>query len=140
MKTRHWFIPAILILSSSIAVAGSVRSVPVDIDEDNMTAIGDMWTARTADNDVEFIGCGIRRFDDGVSPSVSFGFCQAQDADEVMIICTTFSEVLMDAMATTSDFSFVTFSWNAAFECTGVGFSTQSFYLPNIKIQKGMGE
>ncbi len=139
MKTRHWFISAILILSSSIAVAGSVSSVPVDIDEDNMIAIGDMWTARTADNDVEFIGCGIRKFDDGVNPSFSFGFCQAQDADEVMIFCSTFSEVLLDAMASTSDFSFITFSWNAAFECIRVGFSNQSFYLPNIKIQKGMG-
>ena len=97
-----------------------------------MFAQGDMWTGRTAKNDVEFIGCGIRTFDDGAGGVFSFGFCQAQDSAEVLIICTTDSAELLEAIKGTSDFSYLEFSWNAAFECTAVGVSTQSFYLPHI--------
>jgi len=60
-------------------------------------------------------------------------------ADEVPAFCSTFDPDLLDAMKSVSDFSFITFSWNVAGECTRIGFSTQSFYLPNFKIQKGMG-
>jgi hypothetical protein len=101
-----------------------------------------MWTARTADNDVEFIGCGTRVVDVGGDPFL-FGFCQAQDADENKIVCFTQNQDLLDAMKSPSDFSFITFSWvddgSGGIECIRIGFSTQSIYLPNFKIQKGMG-
>ncbi len=136
MKIRHVLISAILALSSSIAVAGRVQPAEVIIDLDNMFAQGDMWTARTADNDVDLIGCGVRRFDDGVDPPFSFGFCQATDANDVFVVCFTASEYLLDAIKGTSDFSFLTFSWEGVdpdnFACTRIGFSTQSFYLPNF--------
>jgi len=135
MKTRHVLISAILAIFSSIAVAGLVEPVPVSVDEVNMIASGDMWTARTADNNVEFIGCGIREFDVGVT----FGFCQAADADDVYALCFTDNPVLLDAVKSISDFSFVRFNWDVDGECTAIGISTQSFYLPNFKIQKGMG-
>ena len=32
-----------------------------------------------------------------------------------------------------SDTSFVIFTWNADGECTFVGYSTQSFYLPDME-------
>jgi len=41
-----------------------------------MFAQGDLWTARTADNDVEFIGCGTRVLDDGAGGTFLFGFCR----------------------------------------------------------------
>jgi hypothetical protein len=139
MKARYVLIPAILAIFSSIAVAGRVTPASVDIDEDNMFAQGDMWTARTADNDVEYIGCGIRVLDDGAGGTLLFGFCQAGDADDVEIFCSTFNPDLLDALKAISDFSFITFSWDGAGVCKSVGFSTQSFYLPNFKIQKGKG-
>ena len=37
---------------------------------------------------------------------------------------------LLDAIKATADFSFVTFSWNEAGQCIRIGFSTQSFYIP----------
>ena len=133
MKIRHVLITAILALSSSIAVAGRVQPAEVIIDLDNMFAQGDMWTARTADNDVELIGCGVRRFDDGIDV-FSFGFCQARDANDGFVVCFTDSEVLLAAIEGTSDYSFLTFSWTGNdpddFACTRIGFSTQSFYLP----------
>ena len=139
MKARYVLISAILAIFSSIAVAGLVQPAPILIDEANRFAQGDMWTARTADNDVEFIGCGTRVIDDGAGGTFLFGFCQAGDADEVEAFCSTFNQDLLDAMKSTSDFSFITFSWDENFDCTRIGFSTQSFYLPNFKIQKGMG-
>ncbi len=139
MKARYVLISAILALFSSIAVAGRVVSVPVSIDETNMFAQGDMWTARTADNDVEFIGCGIRVLEDGVGGIFSFGFCQAMDADEAEIQCFTENPDLLDAMKATSSYSFVSFSWEddgfGGAECVRIGFSTQSWYLPNIKVK-----
>jgi len=133
MKPRNVLIFAILVLVSSVAAAGFTQPQVVDVDLDNMTAIGDMHTARLADNEVELIGCGIRVFDDGLGGEFSFGFCQATDADEEQVLCTTFSQYLVDAIATSSDFSFVTFSWDENDECRRVGFSTQSFYLPKTK-------
>ena len=138
MKARYVLISAILAIISSIAVAGRVQPAEVIINLDNMVAQGDMWTARTADNDVELIGCGVRRFDDGIDV-FSFGFCQARDANDVFVVCFTSSEVLLDAIEGSSDFSFLTFSWSGDdpddFECTRIGFSTQSFYLPNLHVE-----
>lgn len=137
MKARHILISAILALFSSIAVAGYVQPLPVLIvinPDTSGLAQGDMWTARTAGNDVEFIGCGIRLTD-----SLSWGFCQAADADGDQMTCFTLNPVLLDAIKTISDFSYIEFTWDVAADCTSIGISTQSFYLPNFKIQKGMG-
>ena len=140
MKARYVIVTAILALFSSIAIAGLTTPAPVIVDLENRVAQGDMWTARTAKNDVEFIGCGTRMTDDGINPPFLFGFCQAADADDVQILCVTQNPGLLDYMNSASDFSYVTFGWNELDECTSVGFSTQSFYLPNFKIQKGMGD
>ena len=139
MKARYALFTAILAIFSSIAVAGFIQPAVVLIDEVNMLVQGDMWTARTADNDVEYIGCGIRVTDAGAAGTFSFGFCQAIDADEVEAFCSTQNQDLLEAIKSTSDFSFITFGWDEDGECTRIGSSTQSFYLPNFKIQKGMG-
>ncbi len=133
MKIRNLLSITALTLIAGVAFAGLVQPAVVFIDEANMFAQGDMWTARTANNDVEFIGCGIRVFDDGASPPLFFGFCQAQDSAEVLIVCSTFSADLVEAIKGISDTSFLTFSWNASFDCTRIGTSTQSFYLPKFK-------
>lgn len=91
-----------------------------------------MVTARFSDNYGEFIGCGVRVFEDGASSAFEFGFCQAEDADGERGFCNTQNAALLQAMKSTSDFSFTTFSWNADGECTRIGFSTQSFYIPEL--------
>ena len=135
MKIRYLLSTAALTLMAGVASAGLVQPAPVTVDLINMIALGDQATARTSKNDVEFIGCGIRVFDDGVNP-FSFGFCQAGDSEEVQITCFTQNANLLDTLKTGSDFSFVTFSWQdggfGGTECTRIGFSTQSFYLPNF--------
>lgn len=126
----------VLGLFATVAMAGLSQPAIVTIDTDLRLAQGDMGTARYSDNDVEVIGCGIRRFDDGINPPFTFGFCQATDAAGLRVMCSTFSDSLLSAMAAGNDYSFVTFSWNEADECTRIGYSTQSFYLPTKKEAK----
>lgn len=116
------------------AIAGSVSPFPVAVDLTARSAEGDMVTARYAGKEIEYIGCGIRKFDDGAGGATAFGFCQAVDADDERGFCNTFNEDLLDAISSSSAFSFVTFNWDENGTCTRIGFSNQSLYLP-----KGLG-
>jgi len=132
MKIINLAIISITLAVASYAFAGQVSPVPVFIvlDEDGSgSAQGDMLTARFADNDIEFIGCGTRQFDAG-GTIFDFGFCQAGDSEGNRAFCNTDDAELLSAMRATADYSFVTFSFGANGACTRIGFSTQSFYLP----------
>ena len=139
----NWKAPIIgLILAgaSSAALAGFTQPQEVDVDLTNQTALGDQVTARyNADPDV-YIGCGMRRTRTGGGLIVNTGFCQAKDAADELVTCFTEDSELLDAIASSSDFGFITFSWNnipgplpgdpPSAECRRIGFSNQSFYLP----------
>lgn len=139
MITKHILSATILTLVASFAFAGLVQPAPVDVDLDNSFAQGDQLTARTSTGDTEFIGCGTRVFDDGMGNSFVFGFCQASDADGDEITCFTQSPALLDAMKAIDSYAFITFNWDddgfGGAECIRVGFSTQSFYLPDPNIK-----
>lgn len=130
MKTRSILTALATMLIAFSASAGLVQPQSVQVDLAAMSAQGDMVTARFSNNDVEFIGCGTRDLLNPDGSLTSFGFCQAQTADEVQMTCFTFDTALVDKINNSNDFSFVTFNWNADDECIRVGFSTQSFYLP----------
>ena len=121
---------------AGVAFAGLKQPAPVLVDLVNMGAQGDQVTARIAADDVSFIGCGFSIIDDGVIPPFEFGFCQAGDSEENQITCFTQNANLIDAIKATSAFAFITFSWqddgSGGADCTRVGSSTQSFYLPNF--------
>lgn len=133
MKVRYLLSIATLMALAGAAYAGLVQPAPVVVDLDARTTFGNQLTARVSANDVEFIGCGTRIFDDGMGNTFSFGFCQGTDAAGVTSFCSTTSPNLIDAMHATSAYAFIIFSWNELDECTRVGFSTQSFYLPDKK-------
>ncbi len=133
MKVRYLLSIATLMALAGAAYAGFVQPAPVIVDLDSRSALGDQLTARVSANDVEFIGCGTRIIDDGMGGTFSFGFCQATDALGVNGFCSTTNPNLIDAMHATSAYAFIIFSWNELDECTRVGFSTQSFYLPDKK-------
>lgn len=116
------------------ALAGMVLPAPVEVDLTTRFATGDMVTARYSANEKEFIGCGIRKFDDGAGGVAASGFCQAEDKKGERGICNTDNEDLLDAISSSAAFSFVTFSWDENGRCKHIGFSNQSFYLP-----KGLG-
>ncbi|WP_251358598.1 hypothetical protein [Kangiella sp. TOML190] len=136
MKLRKYLILFLAMMPLAL-YAGYTQPYPVEVDTVNRIANGDMVSARFADNDLEFIGCGIRQIASGGSV-ISFGFCQAREGAEgsESLICNTQDEALLDAIDAISDYSFVTFSWNEDGECTRIGNSTQSFYIPNFKLKK----
>jgi len=135
---KLWLVVS-LILLSSIASAGKVNERPVVIDLDQSRAAGDQLTARTADNDIELIGCGIKVYDDGVNPVWSFGFCQARDSADRSIQCFTGNADLLEAIKGASAYAWISFSWREdpdfGFECSSIQFSTNSFYLPDPNLK-----
>jgi hypothetical protein len=123
----------LLALSSSIALAGRVQSVPVTVTvnaDGSGQANGNMATARSSANDVEYIGCGVRKYVDGTGGISSNGFCQAGDAAGVTASCFTDQAELLDVIENVADYSFVAFNWNSEGQCRKIGISTQSFYIP----------
>jgi len=133
MKLIKIFTVFCALMYGLVAHAGQSQPAEVAVDLTNLTASGDMLSARLDRDDDVFIGCGIRVFDDGAGGTFEFGFCQAEDNEGERGFCNTDSTGLLEAMKATSDFSFVTFSWDEDGVCTRIGFSTQSFYLPNMR-------
>lgn len=136
MKIKTVLLGTVVSLASASTFAGQIVDVPVDIDLDNRLAVGNMTTARFSENEFEAIGCGVRQwaFPDGTS--FSWGFCQAKVEEGANQLCTTQNPELLDTMKASSDFAFVTFRWDENDECTYVGFSTQSQYIPELKDKK----
>jgi hypothetical protein len=123
----------VLALSSSIAMAGLVKSVPVTVTvnaDGSGTASGSMASARASGNDVEYIGCGVRKRVNATGGADTYGFCQASDAAGVTAYCFSDNAELLDGFENVADFSFVTFSYDAEGQCRHLGVSTQSFYIP----------
>lgn len=138
MRQKPFFLA--LVLSSSTALAGFTQPAPVAVDVAERLATGDMATSRYTKGET-LIGCGVRAV---VTPAgvVTFGFCQARDAEGDEIVCFTENPELLNVMKATSAFAFIVFSWTESeegeAECRRIGFSTQSFYLPKgLKANKG---
>lgn len=132
MRMNRLLTIGVLALSSSIALAGRVQPAPVTVTlnaDGSGSASGNMANARAADNDIEYIGCGVRKT---LTPTgvTTFGFCQAGDAAGATAYCYTDNAELMSAFQSVADYSFITFSWTVEQQCRLVGVSTQSFYIP----------
>jgi hypothetical protein len=138
MKKQHVVLAAAaaaLALVSTLSGAGFLQPAPVLVTlngDGSGAAQGDMASARFAPNTVELIGCGSRTIDDGAGGTFHFGFCQAADAAGVQGFCNTTRADLLEAIHSTADFSFITFAWDVNGECTRIGHSTQSFYIPDF--------
>jgi len=133
MKMNRLIAMGALVLTSSAALAGLVTITPVSVTvnpDTSGSALGSMSAARFSKNDVEYIGCGVRRIDTGAGVVV-FGFCQASTAAGVLGFCSSESPDLIASIGDQDDYSFITFSWDSAGICRGIGNSTQSFYIPS---------
>ena len=119
------------------ASAGLKQPQPVTIDLVKMIASGDMISAANSNNKFEFIGCGIRAFDDNAGGAFQTGFCQAGLEEGAPVLCFTENVALMEGINIISDSSFITFSWDddgsGNLTCNRIGSSTQSFYLKKLK-------
>ncbi len=134
MRTKSLVSATALLLFSSVASAGLALPLPVQIDFAGRTAIGSMYAARTSANAFEYIGCGVRF---GVAGPI-FAFCQAGlgEAAEQQFACITTEPALIEAIHAISAFSLIVFAWDEEDNCTRIGNSTQSFYLPDFKDKK----
>lgn len=133
MTARKLLFIALATVFAGVAHAGFTQPAPVDVTlngDGSGMASGDMVTARYAENDIELIGCGVRIYDLGGGNTFEWGFCQAEDIDGERGFCNITSQKLIDAVKSTNDYSYVVFEWDSNGECTQVGFSTQSFYIP----------
>jgi len=130
MKLKQMLVVPVLALAGGIAAAGTSSSVPVTIDFGNRFASGDMYTARLSANPDALIGCGYRSPGSGFS----FGFCQARvgPTDSDLAVCFTEDPGHLAAIGAMDDFSFIAFRWDADGNCTFIGNSTQSVYLPEF--------
>ncbi len=128
MKKGYSLVAAAMSLATTVAVAGYVQPAPVIIDFVDRSASGDMLTARNSTNAFEFIGCGVRYNNAGLTSA----FCQAGlgEADDQKITCFTNNPALVEAIHSISAYSFITFRWDVDLNCTNIGVSSQSFYLP----------
>lgn len=139
MKIVYTLLSITLLVTSTQTLAGQVQSAPVQIDTINRFATGDMATARFSKNENELIGCGVRKTLFGTELG-SFAFCQArvgpESVDGDFILCTTTNPGLVDAIQSFSDYSYITFSWDENNECTRIGNSTQSGYIPAFRLKK----
>ncbi len=138
MKIKQLLITMAFAMLSSSVYAGLSQNAEVVVDLENRIAYGDMVTARYSDSDFTFIGCGIRKISVSPTETISFGFCQANsgEAEDGAFTCFTENADILDGINAISDYSFITFGWDENDECTRIGNSTQSFYIPNIKVKK----
>lgn len=130
---------AILLAGFSMStLAGSSIDSPVEIDMEAKSALGNMKTARFSSNEFEQIGCGTRTIGaTETDPAFSWGFCQAQVAEGESVICFAYDNPeLVDQMKSLASFSFITFRWDDEGNCTYIGTSTQSQYIPSKKFKK----
>jgi hypothetical protein len=129
MNVRQVVGGMILVLAGGLATAGSYAPAPLTIDFDNHIATGDMYSARLSGNPDAFIGCGVRAV-----AGYTYGFCQAQSGptEEYLAQCFAEDPGMVAAIGALDDFSYITFAWDGDGNCTFVGNSTQSFYLPEF--------
>lgn len=129
--TRKFTLAIALMAFATTAEAGFTQPAEVDVDLVAGLAQGDQVSARYTADAIQYIGCGTRRRALAAGGYFDNGFCQARDAAGEQITCTTTDSGLLEAIHSSGDYGFVTFSWDVATsECTRIGFSNQSFYLP----------
>jgi hypothetical protein len=129
MRLKQLVVGTVLVLVGGIAAGGVYTPAPLTIDMDNQVATGDMYSARLSGNPDAFIGCGVRAIRD-----YSWAFCQAAlgPSDDQYINCFTDNPAHLATIGAMDDFSYVSFRWDGDGNCTFVGNSTQSFYLPEF--------
>ncbi|AUX30866.1 MULTISPECIES: hypothetical protein [Sorangium] len=131
MKFDKIKIVAAVVALASVAVAGSAVAgdtyhAEVFIDTVASEASGTAYGARTSSNSEEMIHCAVYGYSSG-SASVR---CFAANAAGVFKECSSSSAGIVNAVQAISDYSAISFSWNAQGTCTSVSVHTGSRFLP----------
>ena len=130
MSTFRTAIITIAFIFSISAFAGYTQPAEVEVvvnPDGSFYAGGDMWTARSAQNDVSSIGCGVRKY---IDANNNWGFCQANDENDQYVSCWTEDQAMLDAISVLNDSSYIGFAGDSDGECVRISASSQSFYVP----------
>lgn len=147
MKTLVVAIMAFSLMFSMSAFSGNNNPKPVTVDFEARKAFGDMFTARSTEDNNLLIGCGT------VAVSgYSWIYCQAGDpAAEIpndpevpFVGCWTDDPTMMEAIRVISAYSYIGFEWNDDAPendpfwntCSRIQISSQSQYLPLTPVEK----
>jgi len=130
MKTLITSVIVTSLIFSLNAFAGESRTDPVEIIVDGAEGVarGALYPTRSSDNDVEVIGCGIKRNQSGLI----FGFCYAKDADGVDVTCFIEDESVAEAIYAMTAYSFIQFLWDGD-TCVRLDITNYSLNLPYVK-------
>ena len=122
----------LIALAATNATAGTSVDNSVTIDQDYLIALGNMKAARKSANEIESIGCGTRTqgITEGIGEAYSWGFCNATLPNDVSAYCYTEDPALINEINSLTDYAFVVFAWEENGDCSYIGNSTQSIYLP----------
>ncbi|RBP53544.1 hypothetical protein [Arenicella xantha] len=132
MKQRNFVAALLLLFACNSVFAGKYQPAELIIDFENSRAGGDMYTVRFSSDEESFIGCGVR-FSLVGDEVFEYGFCQAKNSDtKESVFCSTERPEMVEAISSIAQLSFITFGWDKSGECTWIGNSTQSFYIPKI--------
>ena len=130
MSTFRTAVITIAFIFSISAFAGYTQPAEVEVvvnPNGSFYAGGDMWTARSANNDVASIGCGVRKYTDATN---NWGFCQASDENDQFVVCYTRDQDMLDAISVLNDSSYIGFDGDSDGYCTRIAVSSQSLYAP----------
>ena len=130
LKFLKSIVVPVALLCSVNTYAGLTFDVPVTVDTTNSTAYGNYRTARFAADTVSFIGCGSGVIVQADGTPFFYGFCQATDSTGARAFCNIRNADIANKVGGISDYSYITFNWNADGDCTRLGVSTQSVYIP----------
>ncbi|WP_437946699.1 hypothetical protein WME98_38240 [Sorangium sp. So ce296] len=127
---RIKIVAAVVVLASvaatGSAIAGNTYYGEVFIDTVALEASGTAYAARTSSNSEERIDCLVN----GYSSGTAGVRCFAVNAAGVFKECSSFSAGIVAAAQAISDYSAISFSWNAQGTCTSLSVHTGSRFLP----------
>ena len=135
MKYFNYLTASIFMAFALSANAGRYDHAPVIVDLVNYVGEGGMAAARYSNNDIEEVGCRIRSTA-GVGSQVQ---CQARDANDVLIYCTSEDPQILEAARSISSYSWISFTTDQRQygECLTLNISNKSFHIPDTDNVKG---
>ncbi|XYI02308.1 hypothetical protein ACMHYB_22115 [Sorangium sp. So ce1128] len=126
MQIAAAVVALVSVAAAGNAIAGNTYHAGVFIDTVASEASGTAYAARTSSNSVERIDCEVNGYSSGTATVC----CFATNAAGVFKECSSFFAGIVAAAQAISDYSAISFSWNAQGSCTSLSVHSGSRFLP----------
>lgn len=121
----NFLISLILVIASSSVMAGRAKLAGVHVWTYSRYAQGSISDARHAPNNKEYIGCRASYSDSGNN----YIRCEARDKDKRLNACYSFHPLMLTAVSSINDGSFIEFQAFANGKCRFVAIDNSSIYV-----------